>query len=134
MDIVFGGNISQTWRSIMYGLELLKKGIIQRIGGALRYSGDNWIPREISLKVVTRCGRPRIRWVSDLLDNEFRELNCSLVRATFLPIDADAILKLRIPFKEILDQSAWHYEKTGFLSASSAYKLTLKLQCQDQVA
>ena len=55
LDIVPNCNISATWQSIMYGLELLKKSFKE-----LEMSQHNWIPRQISLKVVTRCGRLRI--------------------------------------------------------------------------
>jgi hypothetical protein len=112
----------------MYGLEMLKKGIIQRIENCrnIQIWRDNWIPREISLNVVTKCKRPRVRWVSKLFDNKHREWNHRLVRNIFLPVDADAILKIRIPTIEISDQFAWHFEKSGLFSVKSAYKLAYR--------
>lgn len=43
---------SPTWRSLEHGLDLLKKGVISRIGNGenTRIWGDNWLPREGSLK------------------------------------------------------------------------------------
>ncbi|RCV21980.1 hypothetical protein SETIT_4G183000v2 [Setaria italica] len=119
----------------MYGLERLKKGIIQRIGNgrSIQIWPDNWIPREVSLKVVTKCTRPRIRWVSNLFENEHRDWYRSL-RSIFLPVDGDAILKIRITSNETSDQIAWHFEKLGLFLVRSAYKLALRLQCLDQMA
>lgn len=48
----------------------------------------------LSLRPVTNLGRCRIRWVSDLLD-ENDAWNQTLVRQTFLPVDCDAILRIR---------------------------------------
>jgi hypothetical protein len=113
-----------------------KKGIIQRIGNGhnIQIWRDNWIPREISLKVVTKCRRPRIRWASELFENEHRERIHNLIRSIFLPVDVDVILKIRILTIEVSDQFAWHFEKSGLFSVKSAYKLALQLQCQDQMA
>nr|TKW11301.1 hypothetical protein SEVIR_6G224500v2 [Setaria viridis] len=101
-------NVAATRRSIMYGPELEKKRILQRIGNgsSIQIWRDNWIPREVSLKVVTKCRRPRIRWVSNLFENKHRDRNCGLTRSIFLPVDADAILKIRIPTNETRDQIA----------------------------
>jgi hypothetical protein len=48
-DTVFTGNASPTWRAIEYGLELLKKGIVWRVGNGatIRAWRDLWIPREV---------------------------------------------------------------------------------------
>lgn len=62
VDTAFCSNASTTWQSIMHGLELLKKGIIWRVGNGtqIRIWRDPWIPREPSLRVTTRQGRCRL--------------------------------------------------------------------------
>jgi hypothetical protein len=110
----------------MYGLELLKKVLYKELKIVVIFRFGSWIPREISLNVVTKCKRPRVRWVSKLFDNKHREWNHRLVRNIFLPVDADAILKIRIPTIEISDQFAWHFEKSGLFSVKSAYKLAYR--------
>jgi hypothetical protein len=94
----------------MYGLVMLRKGIIQKIqnGRNIHIWRNNWIPMEISLKVATNCRRPRIRWVSNLFENEHRGCNHSLLKSIFLPVDADSIQKIRISTNETSDQIAWH--------------------------
>jgi hypothetical protein len=46
-NTVFGHNVSPCWQGITHGLELLKKGIIWRIGTGtkIRIWRDNWLPR-----------------------------------------------------------------------------------------
>jgi hypothetical protein len=46
-DAVFGQNVSLCWQGITHGLELLKKGIIWRIGNGtkVRIWRGNWLPR-----------------------------------------------------------------------------------------
>lgn len=51
IDTTFCPNSSQTWQAITHRLELLKKGIIWRIGSGtqVRIWLDPWIPREHSM-------------------------------------------------------------------------------------
>ena len=46
-DTVFTGNASSSWQAISHGLDLLKKGLIWRVGNgrSIRIWRDNWIPR-----------------------------------------------------------------------------------------
>ena len=69
-DTVFSGNASSSWQAISYGLELLKKGLVWRVGNgrSIRVWRDNWIPRPFSFKPITLQGRCRIRFVSELLN------------------------------------------------------------------
>jgi hypothetical protein len=70
MDTAFTGNPSSSWTAIAYGLELLKKGLIWRVGNgeSVRIWRDSWIPRECTLKVIGPCGKSRLNRVSSLID------------------------------------------------------------------
>jgi hypothetical protein len=59
VDTAFSSNASFTWQSIVYGLELLKQGIIWRVGSGsqIRIWRDPWIPRPHSYRVTSRRGR-----------------------------------------------------------------------------
>ena len=69
-DTVFTGNASSSCQAISHGLDLLKRGLIWRVGNGrnIRVWRDNWIPRPFSFKPVSLQGRCRIRFVSDLLN------------------------------------------------------------------
>jgi hypothetical protein len=60
IDMVFPKDASPTWRAIEHGLELLKKGS----GTKVQIWRDSWIPRPPSLKISTKKGRSRWRWVA----------------------------------------------------------------------
>jgi hypothetical protein len=45
VDTVFSADASPSWRSIVHGLELLKKGIIWQIGSKVQIWQDPWLPR-----------------------------------------------------------------------------------------
>ena len=55
-DTVFTANASSSWSAISHGLELLKKGLIWRVGNgeSIRVWRDNWIPRPFSYKPISR--------------------------------------------------------------------------------
>jgi hypothetical protein len=128
-DTVFSGNASPTWRGIEYGLELVKKGMIWRIGNgaSVRAWRAPWIPRESFLKPITRQGRCRLRWVSDFL-NPDGSWNEQLLNRWFLPIDVQEILKIRTSNRNDEDFIAWHHEKLGMFTVRSAYRLALEEQ------
>jgi hypothetical protein len=69
LDTVISGNGSSTWHAIEYGLELLKQGVIWRIGNgaSVRAWRDPWIPRHVNHKPKTEQGRCCYRWVADFL-------------------------------------------------------------------
>jgi len=54
LDSVPAGEASQTWRAVEYGLELLKLGVIKRIGDgrSTQIWRDNWLPRGHGLKPI----------------------------------------------------------------------------------
>jgi hypothetical protein len=68
LDTVTTRDASQTWRAIEYGLTLLKKGAIWRVGdgSSIRIWRDNWIPRAYGMKPIRRL-RPCRQWRSQEL-------------------------------------------------------------------
>ena len=88
VDTAFCSNASATWQAVIHGLELLKQGIIWRVGNGsqIRIWRDPWIPRELSLRATTKQGRCRLRWVSDLLDIEGRGWDFDKLIQIFNPV------------------------------------------------
>ncbi|KAG2657216.1 hypothetical protein PVAP13_1KG187831 [Panicum virgatum] len=114
VDTSFCSNASSTWQSILHGLELLKQGVIWRIGDGrkVRIWRDPWIPRELSLRVTTTKGRQRSKWVAELLDANGRQWDFNKLIAMFNPADADAIARIKIPTHASEDVLAWHFDRT----------------------
>jgi hypothetical protein len=107
IDTVFTGNPSSTWTAIVYGLELLKKGVVWRVGNgrSIRIWRDSWLPRRSYMKVLSPRRSSRLRWVSELLDTS-GQWRTELVRRTFNPIDAEVILSIKPAFR-FDDVLAW---------------------------
>jgi hypothetical protein len=61
-DTVFSTNASSTWQAISHGLDLLKKGLVWRVGNgqSIRIWRDSWIPRPHSYKLVSPKRRGRL--------------------------------------------------------------------------
>uniref|UniRef100_A0A453LM54 Reverse transcriptase zinc-binding domain-containing protein n=1 Tax=Aegilops tauschii subsp. strangulata TaxID=200361 RepID=A0A453LM54_AEGTS len=95
-DTVFSGNASAVWRGIEHGLELLKKGIIWRVGNGIliRTWRDPWIPRGPSFRPITPKRHCRLNRVSDFLDIH-GVWRLGLLQQHFLPADVVAIPKIR---------------------------------------
>lgn len=129
IDTVFTGNASPTWRAVEHGLELLKKGIIWRVGNgdSIRIWRDNWIPHPRSLPVLgKRLPRTRIRWVAELIDRRTNTWDGGLLKELFWAPDVEEIKKIKLPLRGKDDFLARHYEKSGIFSVWSAYKLAFE--------
>jgi hypothetical protein len=91
-----------------------EKGLVWRVGNGtkIRVWRDSWIPRISYGKVLSSRRRSRIRWVSELLEGNgtWKE---AIVRSTFLPVDADAILAIKPSRRGTDDVIAWMLEKSG---------------------
>lgn len=127
IDTVFPTDSSEVWRGICHGLELLKKGIIWRIGKGdqLHIWRDNWIPRDHQLRVTGKRTRTRLKWVADLVSPNNQEWDEGLIRQIFYPPYVDEILKIKLPESPTDDFLAWHPERLGVFTVRSAYKLGL---------
>ena len=128
-DTVFPANASPAWQGIQHGLQLLKKGLIWRIGDgrSTRIWRDPWIPRLHSCRPISKQGNCRLRRVAQLLQ-ENGEWNIPLLQRYFLQVDVDAILQIRPPLRQHDDVLAWAHTRTGVFSVRSAYWLAMEEQ------
>ena len=120
--------ISYSWRSILQGVELLKHGLIWRIGDGLHTKiwTDPWIPRGSTRRPATPRGSSLLTRVAELIDPFTGTWDEQL---TFRLEDANVILT--VPTVEgISDWPARHYDSKGNFSVKSAYKLAVQLQDQ----
>jgi hypothetical protein len=62
--------ISYTWRSILKGMQVLKEGVIWRVGNGrgIKISTDPWLPRSWTKRPITPLGRNLLGTVDELID------------------------------------------------------------------
>jgi hypothetical protein len=125
LDTAFIQQQSQSWQGVLQGLELLKKGIIWRIGDGskVKIFRDNWLPRLNALKVEGRRGNSRKRWVADIISHESRFWNEAAVHECSHPQDAEVIFGIKLSARVTEDFLAWHGESNGLFSVFSAYRI-----------
>nr|XP_051228987.1 uncharacterized protein LOC127346758 [Lolium perenne] len=133
IDTAFSKSVSPCWQGISYGLELLKKGIIWRIGDGtnIRIWRDNWIPRG-NHKVIGKASNQRLKWVSDLINQTTKTWDEPTIRSLFFPPDAEEILKINLPSSNARDTIAWAHESNGIFTVRSAYRLGRSLQSNEK--
>lgn len=87
LDTAFSSVSSDSWKGIVHGLELLKKGVIWRIGTGRKVHiwRDDWLPREHGLKVMGKKTGTRLKWVSDLLVPNEQSWDEQVIRHIFFP-------------------------------------------------
>jgi len=85
--------ISYSWRSILQGLQLLKQGLIWRIGNGNNTNiwADPWIPRGCIRKPITPRGSSLLTKVLELIDPSTGDWDEQLVTDTFWPEDVSVI-------------------------------------------
>jgi hypothetical protein len=131
LDTVFSSDPSPVWKGIEFGLDLLKMGIIKRIGNgrSTQFLRDQWLPRDKGLKITAIKKNSRKRWVSQLIKAD-KTWDLQLLQELFFDHDAQAIASIELPNQDLDDRVAWHPERNGIFTVKSAYKLALSLKHQ----
>lgn len=114
-----------TWRSILFGRELLKKGVQWRIadGKTIKITTDFWIPEVRPYAVHTLLPIPVNATVKSLMVDRRRAWNEETVR-TFFPVPvADCILQTQINRHGESDYVSWPHTRFGEYTVRSAYNL-----------
>jgi len=114
IDAMPKSNMSYTWRSILRGLEVIKKGMIWRVGDGnnLHIWQDPWLPRGVFRRPITPRGACLLTYVSELINPSSWDWDVELVKRIFWEEDVKVILAL--PVHEGRDNLiAWHYDNHG---------------------
>jgi hypothetical protein len=114
--------MSYTWGNILKGVQVLKNGIIWRVGNGkdINIWTDTWLPREWMRRPVTPRGRNLI--TRELIDPTTGQWDVELVTQTFFEEDVRSILSIPV-HQDLEDVVAWHYDTRGLFSVKSAYKV-----------
>lgn len=117
--------MSYTWRSILRGTELVKKGMIWRVGDGvgLNIWSDPWLPRDAARRPITPRGATLLTEVSELIDPASGTWDVQLVKDVFWEEDSEVILALPVHGGRA-NTLAWHFDKHGIFTVKSAYKVS----------
>uniref|UniRef100_A0A0A9HGD2 Reverse transcriptase zinc-binding domain-containing protein n=1 Tax=Arundo donax TaxID=35708 RepID=A0A0A9HGD2_ARUDO len=88
--------MSYTWRSVLKGVELLKRGIIWRIGdgNSVNMWSNPWIPRGLTRLPTTLRGHKLMQRVNELINPVTGQWDVDLVQQNFHQDDANHILSI----------------------------------------
>lgn len=125
--------ISYVWRSILQGVEVIKEGMVWRVGSGenIRIWQDPWLTSGAVRVPRTRRGSTLLTRVAELIDPYTNSWDAVLVRQTFYQHDANVILLIPI-FEHHEDFVAWQFDRKGLFSVRSAYRIhvdLLRRQC-----
>jgi hypothetical protein len=118
--------MSYVWRSILKGLEVLKKGIIWRIGDGtdVKIWEDPWFPGNITRQPSTHKGDHDLVMVSELINHSSCTWKRDLIAQHFLPNDIHTICS--IPLREHSeDFLAWHFDNREIIH----YEISVQSTC-----
>ena len=127
LTAVIGSRPSTVWRSICEGRDVLKLGVIRRIGdGKETQFFDNWLPRDHKLQPICARSATPPEFVSELINQTVHAWNIEAVREHMIPPDADVVLNIPLSSINLPDTWAWHYEHSGRFFVRSAYRLLVE--------
>lgn len=120
----------------MRGREVLRKGLIRRVGDGMKTEvwHDNWIEGTISMRPLGSLTDNSIHLVADLIDPVSGQWKEELIRNTFYTPDAEAILAMPRARRMQEDFWAWAWDTKGIYSVKSAYRVLADAQVDDQIS
>lgn len=130
LNAKIGNSPSYSWRSIHSSLDIIRAGTRWRVGNGklIHIWEDKWLPTPSTYKVISPPSvLPQFPMVSSLINPMTKWWNVDLIKATFLPFEAEIILK--IPLSRTLpeDKIIWIGNRHGDFTVKSAYHIAYSL-------
>lgn len=135
LECCVGSRPSFAWRSLLFGRDLLKEGLVRDVGDGKDTNvwSEKWIIDEVPKIPMYRQDSVidlTLR-ISDLLIEGSSRWNVTLVRQTFTDEDAELILKLK-PHVSRRDSFKWGFTSNGCYSSQSGRRLLELLKERQQ--
>ena len=109
---------------------VLKKGCCWRMrdGTSIWVMSNSWIPNHTTNKILVHPDEEEWEWrVSALMDPELRCWNRELIMSKFHKEYAEAILRIPLSRRQVMDSVMWLYIAWGMYSVKSGYYVATKL-------
>ncbi|KAF4363468.1 hypothetical protein F8388_016596 [Cannabis sativa] len=127
--IAVGRSPSYIWKSIIWGRELLIKGLRKKVGtgDTILVFQDPWLPRPFSFKPTSFNHSHSNLLVKDLMAETRIGWNVDLLRVLFNEADQQCIGSIPLCKFPKEDSWMWHYTVDGSYSVKSGYYVASQL-------
>ncbi|KAM6574232.1 hypothetical protein CsatA_022559 [Cannabis sativa] len=117
-----GAYPSLTWQSIVWGKELLAKGLRWRVGlrNQINCKSDPWLPGHTDFTPFSFIGNDSSLQVADLID-QHRNWDLTVISANFGQADMDRILSIPLSIFPSDDVLIWNGTNSGNYMVRSGY-------------
>lgn len=133
MEATMGSRPSYAWRSILFGRQLLEKGLRRTIGAGEETSVwlDKWLFRESPRAPLRKTVLFDLDLrVCDLIEPQTKSWDRGKLEKNFFPPDIDLILKQK-PVIDEKDGFEWVHTHWGGYTVKSGYWLASRLDCSE---
>ncbi|PNX60286.1 hypothetical protein L195_g051848, partial [Trifolium pratense] len=129
-----GHRSSYSWQSIQQASWILKKGCFWLVGNGqnIKIWEDRWInSQEGNTLWTSKPDNTNLELVKDLIDPSNHQWNSQLINQTFLPIEAQQILK--IPLLTITEEDiiSWQGTSDGNYTVRSGYNAQMEWESKN---
>ncbi|XP_059310845.1 uncharacterized protein LOC132062256 [Lycium ferocissimum] len=130
MNAEVKGSSSWIWRSLMWGRDLLRKGVRWNLtdGAYFNVWFEPWLPKDDKFYPVTIHGdSDRDLKVFDLIDSESSTWKLAMLSGLFCEGDIKAILSIPLSRSDGIDRLLWHFTQSGSYEVRPGYHLAKSL-------